>query len=118
MQTSEFVTKPIFGMAIAAGLECIENDKKRIKKMFKFKMRDRVKDIITGYEGVITVRTEYMNGCIQYCVKKTELDKNGKIQEGEFFDEGELKVVKKTKAVEPSKRRGGPQRDQAPESPV
>lgn len=41
--------------------------------MFKFNMLDNVKDTVSGYAGVITVRTEYLNGCLQ-CAER----KNGK----------------------------------------
>jgi len=88
--------------------------------MFKFKMQDRVKDTVSGYEGIITVRCEYLNGCLQYCLSKTELDKDGKVQEGEYFDEGQLEKVKvkpRTLADLQKKPTGGPQRDQAPKSP-
>lgn len=88
--------------------------------MFKYNMRDRVKDTVSGWEGLITVRTEHLNGCLQYCVRKTELDKDGKLQDGEWFDEQQLEKV----AAAPSakqrveSRTGGPQRDQSPSSPV
>ena len=77
-------------------------------------MRDRVKCNVTGFEGVVTAYSEYLNGCEQYCVKPTELDKDGEIREGQWFDQDQLDKVKAApKAKEPS-RTGGPQMDQAP----
>ena len=37
--------------------------------MFVFKLRDHVKDIYTGYEGVITARAEYATGEVSYLVE-------------------------------------------------
>lgn len=85
--------------------------------MFKFNMRDSVKCNVTGFAGVVTARTEYLNGCIQYCVKPTKLAKDGGMKDGEWFDELQLDLVKKTPGNK-QKPTGGPQRDQAPKSPV
>lgn len=80
----------------------------------KFKMRDRVKCNVTGFEGIITAYADYLNGCEQYCVRQTELSNDGKMRKGEWFDQEQLDKVKtalKTKKPESS---GGPQMDQAP----
>lgn len=29
---------------------------------------DKVKDLISGYEGIVTAKVEFLNGCIQYMV--------------------------------------------------
>lgn len=76
--------------------------------MFKFNLRDSVKDQVTGFAGVITARTEYLNGCLQYCVKPTKLKKDGTMTEGEWFDEQQLDLVKKKPATK-KERTGGPQ---------
>ena len=55
---------------------------------------NKVKDTVTGYEGIATARIEYLNGCIQYCVKP-KIGKDGKMPEGEYIDEGELKDLGK-----------------------
>lgn len=50
------------------------------------------KDKITGFQGIVTVRAEYLYGCDQYGLtpKTTE---DGKIGSTEFFDEGRIEVV-------------------------
>ena len=53
----------------------------------------KVKDRITGYEGIAIARLEYISGCIQYCVKPNKLDEKGKIIEGEYIDVGQLEIV-------------------------
>ena len=32
------------------------------------KLGDKVKDVVTGYTGIATSKTEYLNGCIQMVV--------------------------------------------------
>jgi hypothetical protein len=73
--------------------------------MFKYEMGSQVKDQITGFEGIITARHEFINGCKQYSVEgKVGSDNDTK---GFSFDEERLEVSGETKkiAAEPS---GGP----------
>ena len=60
--------------------------------IWEFDLGTRVKDRVTGYEGTITARIEYLNGCLQYCVE-AKLDKEGKIQKHQYVDEGQLKFI-------------------------
>ena len=50
----------------------------------------KVKDVITGFSGVVIAKTEYLNGCISYCLQPTELKDNGTIKELEWFDSQRL----------------------------
>ncbi len=52
----------------------------------------KVKDLVTGFEGIVTAKAEYLNGCVQYCVMPTQTEK-GKRPDGEYVDEGQLKVI-------------------------
>lgn len=54
---------------------------------------DRVKDIVTGFEGVMLGRCEYMTGCTQVLVVPG-VDKDGKRLDGEWFDVDRVTVVK------------------------
>lgn len=38
------------------------------KDIFKHKLGLKAKDKITGFEGIITARCEYLTGCNQYCL--------------------------------------------------
>lgn len=38
----------------------------------------RVRDMVTGFEGIVVARVEFLNGCIQYMVKPNKLGKDGK----------------------------------------
>ena len=57
--------------------------------MFKFNLGDRVKDYVTGFEGVVVSRTQFLNRCIRYAVQPVELDK-GRVQDCCHFDEEQL----------------------------
>lgn len=75
----------------------------------KIKLGNKVRDKVTGYEGVATARVEYLNGCVQYCVKP-KVGSDGKMPDHEYIDIQQLEVVSEGEAITPSKT-GGPQRD-------
>jgi hypothetical protein len=56
------------------------------EKLILVKLGDKVKDSLTGFEGVATARTEYLYGCVHVCVTPTGL-KDGKPIESQWFDE-------------------------------
>lgn len=60
---------------------------------FKFELGDEVKDIITGFKGVVISRTQWLNACNVYGVQPRKL-KDNKIQEKGHFDEPQLELVK------------------------
>lgn len=77
--------------------------------MTEIKLGSEVQCIITGYKGIATARLEYINGCIQYCVKP-KAGKDGKMPDPEYIDVQQLKVTGKGLSLT-SKPTGGPQRD-------
>ncbi len=81
------------------------------------RLGQKVKDNITGFEGIATGKTEWLFGCSRYCVEPQEL-KDGKPVEAVWFDEQRLEIIADTKP-EVSKdsdgeRPGGPQNDPRP----
>ena len=52
----------------------------------------KAKDKITGFEGILTGRCEYLYGCDQYLLTPS-VDKEGKRQDGEWFDEGRIEII-------------------------
>ena len=46
---------------------------------------------VTGFTGIATSKVEYLNGCIQYCLKPKMID--GKMPEGEYIDLQQLEIV-------------------------
>ena len=85
----------------------------------------KARDMVTGFEGIITGRCEYLNGCTQFCVSPP-LDDDGKIVKGIWLDNGQLEFVDMGLADqipgpvaeqpdrEEARRPGGPQRDAPP----
>ena len=51
-----------------------------------------VKDKITGFTGIVTARINYLTGCDRYAVTPP-VDKDGKVRDGEWFDEGRLMIL-------------------------
>ena len=65
------------------------------------KLGDKVKDNITGFEGIAIARAEYLNGCISLHIQSANL-KDGSPLKAEWFDEQRLTTSSKATA-------GGPQ---------
>jgi hypothetical protein len=47
-------------------------------------------DKITGFKGVATSRTVYLTGCVHIHLQPKGLTKDGKIKQGEYFDEDRI----------------------------
>lgn len=60
------------------------------------KLGSKIKDMITGFEGVAIARIVYLNGCVQIQVQSKKL-KDGKIIKAEWIDEPQLICKDKTK---------------------
>ena len=45
------------------------------------KLRSKVRDSISGFEGVVVSTTDYIYGCRRLVVQPMDLDKDGKIKE-------------------------------------
>jgi hypothetical protein len=88
------------------------------------KLGAKVRDTVTGFEGIVISRTEYLNGCIAYGVKPPK-DKDGKMIDAEWIDDGQLQELE-ARAPElndagcleefRAAARGGPSADTPPES--
>lgn len=51
----------------------------------------KVRDQVTGFEGIATAKLIFLYGCSQYGV--TPEVKDGKLDDSHYFDEGRLEVV-------------------------
>lgn len=51
-----------------------------------------VRDKVTGFEGVVIGRCDYLYGCSQYGIVP-KVDKDGKTGEVHWFDAGRIEVV-------------------------
>jgi len=70
------------------------------------KLGQKVKDKVTGFTGIAIAKIEYLNGCIQFCVKPKIKAKDNKMSEGQYIDVEQLEVVGEGIRVE-SKPTGG-----------
>jgi hypothetical protein len=74
----------------------------------KIELGKKGKDKVTGIEGMITGKCEYLYGCTQYCIVPES--KDNKHSEGYWYDEGRIEVI--GEGIEPdevkSKEDGGP----------
>ena len=75
---------------------------------FKFNLGDIVVDEITGFQGVVTLRSQWLNCCNTYGVQPKEL-KDGVPQERQNFDEPQLRIVEE-KVHKEHRETGGPER--------
>jgi hypothetical protein len=65
----------------------------------KYDIGDTLKDVVTGYQGVVMVIARYATGCIHYGLALTELKKDNSIGEWEWLDGSRLKLVNKKKVI-------------------
>lgn len=72
---------------------------------------DAVRDVITGFEGIVQGRTEYLFGCVSMLVKSREM-KDGLPLEGKWLDENQL-VVTEAGAVPPTQTEPAPKPQRA-----
>lgn len=73
---------------------------------FEFNLGDLVKDQITGFAGIVTCRSQWLNGCNTYGLQ-TEKLKDGIPQDRQHFDAPQLKRVKAAKAKSKKVETGG-----------
>ena len=60
----------------------------------EIKLGDTVKCLITGFQGIVTSKMEFLNGCIQYSLAP-KVGKDNKLQDEICIDSQSLRVVKK-----------------------
>jgi hypothetical protein len=59
---------------------------------FKYENGDKLRDRVTGLEGVVMVRAEYSTGCVHYGLLSQAL-KDGKPADWEWIDQSRLDLV-------------------------
>lgn len=82
-------------------------------KEFEFELGSVLSDNITGFEGVVTGRSQWISGSNTYSLKPQKL-KDGMPQSTEWLDEAVLSLKKeKATSIQPvaaSRKTGGPER--------
>lgn len=79
-------------------------------KTTEINLGDMARDKITGFDGVITGRTEWINGCVRYALQSKTL-KDGKILEPEWIDSQQIEIIKPEVVKTAENPRGGPMKD-------
>lgn len=80
------------------------------------KLGSKVKDVVTGYQGMAVVKTVWINGRISIGIEPTEL-KEGKVLETNGFDLERVQLIEEQKppmSRQNSATSGGPQKDFSP----
>jgi hypothetical protein len=81
------------------------------------KLGQRVVDQISGFKGVVTASSHYINGCNRYQVTAENIQ-NNEVPVSEWFDEQQLLVKGKKLILKADPELGGsrpnPQRNDAP----
>jgi hypothetical protein len=75
----------------------------------EFQLGDEVRCKVTGFKGIITSKTVYLNGCKQAGVQ-APLGKDGKWGENYSIDETQLSLIKEKKVGIEQRDAGGPPR--------
>lgn len=75
---------------------------------------DKARDSVSGFEGTVIARTEWLYGCVRYALQPNKL-KDGLPIEERWFDQAALQLVQETEQpvakVAGGRVVGGPQRD-------
>lgn len=92
-------------------------------KSFVFAIGDKLRDVVTGFTGVVTARGDFITGCNQYGLCPAPKNKHD-VPKAEWFDENRLTLVKAAAVKLPRTAatarpntatvKGGPQRDLPP----
>ena len=70
-------------------------------KQGSIKLGDKVRDPITGFEGIAVSRSTFLHGCDRIGLQ-APMDKDGKVPEWQYFDELQLM------SAPADKKKGGP----------
>jgi len=70
---------------------------------------DKVRDMMTGFEGIATGTTTFLHGCKRIAIQSAKLH-DGKPIDLQWFDEPQVELVEK-KNVPAAPPAGGPQHD-------
>jgi len=59
----------------------------------KVEMGAKVRDVVSGYEGIVSAYTVHLTGCDVVAIKSRGLDKDGKIPDPMWIDVTRVKVL-------------------------
>lgn len=65
---------------------------------FKYQLGQHLRDRISGFDGVVMCRTEYLHNCARYGLTPRDVDKDGKPRDSIYFDEDQVEPMPEKKA--------------------
>lgn len=77
-----------------------------------FSVGDVVREKVTGFEGIITTRTQWISGCYTISVQPQGLNKDGEPFASHAFEEPDCTLVKARNEKAPLRKVGGPKPEQ------
>lgn len=77
-------------------------------KQFKYELGVEVKDILTGFRGIVKCRTQWLYNCNTYGVQSTELKDGDVPKDVQYFDEPQLQKLPGKKKKEKGDTGGAP----------
>ena len=66
--------------------------------MFKFKQGETVRDLVTGFKGIVVARTDYISGCNRYQLQP-KVGADGKFPDSVTIDEPALERAQELRVV-------------------
>ena len=78
----------------------------------RLELGDKARHVVTGFEGIVTARCEYLAGCSQVCLQPQGLKPDGGTFESLYFDEPYVDLVERGVVTNRT-----PQRDEGPSAP-
>lgn len=60
----------------------------------KVALGDRAKDRITGFQGIIVIKADFLTGCTRWGIQPETLGEHGVLGEVQHFDDGQLILVR------------------------
>lgn len=73
--------------------------------MSEIRLGSRVKDQITGFQGIVVVISEYLHGCRRIGVIPEEL-REGKPGDAQFFDEPQVELLQENVIASTASKKG------------
>ena len=58
------------------------------------KLGDKAKDKISGFKGIVTAKSEYLNGCTRILIESMGLQESGIPVEAQWFDDVQVETIK------------------------
>ena len=70
------------------------------------KLGQKVKDTITGLEGIVVAKTKWLHGCVRITIQP-KVGEDGKVPDNYSFDEPQAEIIEDTPEKKPKKKKFG-----------